>query len=413
MTPSRVFVTGMGVVGPHGDGADAVFDRVSAGESAVKMVDSGEGPVAATLLMAPADSFDPGRLLTKPERLFMARVSEMAVTAAHDALDQADLLEDPAPLREGGVYMGCGLGGPEAFEEASKRFYGRGTRRGRPGTVALIMVNGPTGHLSMRWGIVGPTLSYAVACSSSAISVGEAYRALRDGRHTRALAGGTEAMLTPGVMAAWENLGVVAREHEDGPGASCRPFDRARTGMVLGEGSVVFVLETEEAVDERGAEPLAEVLGYGIASDAHNITEPLADGQVRAMEEALADAGIAGGDLDYVNAHATGTDSGDVVELESLRRVLGDAVGDVPVSATKALHGHLVGAAGAMELLITIQALRRGVLPPTANLTAPDEAAEGFDLIPLEARTAPAARYALSNSFAFGGTNAALIVGKV
>lgn len=413
MTPARVFVTGMGVVAPHGEDVDAVFDRIAAGESAVRMVETGKGPVAATMLMAPADSFDPGRLLSKPERLFMARVSEMAVTAAHDALTQAGLLEDPTPLRDGGVYMGCGLGGPESFEEFSNRFYGRGTRRGRPGTVALIMGNGPTGHLSMRWNMMGPTLTYTVACSSSALAVGEAFLALREGRVDRALAGGTEAMLTPGVMAAWENLGVVAREHPDGPGASCRPFDQGRRGMVLGEGSVVFVLETEKAMAERGAEPLAEVLGYGIASDAHNITEPHPEGQVLAMRQALDGAGLQGGDLDYVNAHATGTDTGDVVELESLRRVLGDAVGDVPVSATKAVHGHLVGAAGAMELLVTIQALRHGRLPPTVNLTDPDPAAEGFDLIPGEAREAPGARYALSNSFAFGGTNAALIVGKV
>ena len=267
------------------------------------------------------------------------------------------------------------------------------------------MANGPAGHLSMRWGIVGPTLSYSMACASSSASVGEAFRALRDGRHDRALAGGTEAMLTDGIMTAWDALGVVATEHADGPAASCRPFDAARTGMVLGEGAAIFVLETEEAAEARGAEPLAELLGYGIASDAHNITEPHADGQVRAMREALASAGLEPGDIDYVNAHATGTGTGDRVELESLRAVFGDRIGALPVSATKAVHGHLVGAAG--------QALRHGLLPPTAHLTDPDPAADGFDLVPLEARPAPGARRALSNSFAFGGTDAALVVGRV
>ena len=412
MTPSRVFVTGMGVVAPHGVGVGTVFPRVAAGDSAVRMVETGEGDVLASLLLARADRFDPSAGLSRAERMWMSRASQMAVTAGAEALEQAGLT-DPAPLQRGGVYMGCGLGGAEALEDGFQRYYQRRTRRGRPGTVPLIMANGPASHLSMRWGITGPTLSYSIACASSSVAVGEAFRAVRDGRHPRALAGGAEAMLTDGIMAAWDALGVVAREHADGAAVSCRPFDQARTGMVLGEGAAVFVLESEDAANERGVEPLAEIVGYGVSSDAHNITEPHPDGQVRAMEEAFVMAGLDPATVDYVNAHATGTGTGDRVELESLRRVFGDAIAETPISATKSVHGHLVGAAGALELMVTIQALRSGILPATSHLEDPDPAAEGLDLIPLEARSAPDARVGLSNSFAFGGTNAALIVRTV
>lgn len=410
---ARIYVTGMGVVAPGGSDADSLFRTVARGDSAVRTVTAGPEDLPSDILMARATDFDPSALLQKSERMFMARASEMAVVAGWRALAQAGLDEDPGPLADAGVHMGCGLGGTEAIDAGSKRLYGRKTRRGSPLTVPLIMANGPAAHLSMRWSIGGPTLTYSVACSSSALALGEALVALRGGRIRRAVAGGTEAMLSDAPMAAWENLRVLAQEHPDGPEASCRPFDAARTGMVLGEGAAVFVLETEEAMEERGAEPLAELQGYGASSDAHSLTEPHAPGQVAAMRAALADAGAEPGDIGWVNAHATGTPAGDPVELDSLRTVLGDALPDVAISAPKGSLGHLVGAAGAVELLLAVEALRRGTIPPTANLDDPDPAAEGFDLVRGEARSAPGLTRVLSNSFAFGGSNAALVVGRV
>ncbi len=408
----RVFITGMGAVAPGANDAETLFRNVAAGTSPVRMVTVGPPNLPSDLLMAPADGFDPSELLPRPERMFMARVSEMAVVAGHEALTQAGLLDDPSPLEHAAVHMGCGMGGTEAIDTGARRLYARGTRRGSPLSVPLIMANGPAAHLSMRWGIRGPTLTYSVACSSSAVALGEALEALRSGRVRRALAGGTEALLSDGSMAGWENLRVLAQEHPDGPEASCRPFDVARTGMVLGEGAAVLVLETEDAMEERGAEPLAELQGYGASSDAHSLTEPDADGQERAIRAALEDAGIEAGALGWVNAHATGTPAGDPVELESLRRVLGDAAPEVPVSAPKAALGHLIGAAGAVEFVVAVQALRLRRIPPTANLDDPDPAAEGLDLVRGDARSAPGLERVLSNSFAFGGSNAALVVGR-
>ncbi len=413
--PRRVFITGMGVVGPHGLGADRTFEAVLEGRSAVTLSETGSDEVAAEVLVA-RSPFEAAEHFARSERMFMARAAAMAVVAAEEALDQAGLdPQDPEAeeLRDAGTWMGCGLGGAEALEDGFQRYYQRRTRRAPPSTVPLIMANGPAAHLSMRWGLQGPSLSYSMACASSAASLGEAFRALRAGSVHRALAGGAEAMLTGGILAAWEALGVVARTHPDGPEVSCRPFDAARTGMVLGEGAAVFVLETEEAMADRGAEPLAQLLGYGTASDAHGLTEPHARGQVEAMREALADAGVAPDEVGYVNAHATGTHTGDRVETASLRQVFGEAVGAIPVSATKAVHGHLVGAAGALELLLTVQALRHRRIPPTAHLTEPDEEALDLDLVPDPGRDAPGLGIALSNSFAFGGSNAALVVGRV
>ena len=258
----------------------------------------------------------------------------------------------------------------------------------------------------------GPTLSYSIACASSAVSVGEAFRAIRDGYSHTALAGGTEALLNSGSVGAWHRLGVLATEHEDGHEASSRPFDEQRTGLVLAEGAVMFMLESEEQVQERGVQPLAEIVGYGMGSDAYNLTEPHKDGQVRALRAALADARLDPEAIDYINAHATATPTGDMVEIEAIKEAFGDHAYRLAVSSTKSVHGHLVGAAGAMEAAVTCFALDQGKIPPTANLTHPDPECD-LDCVPCIGRENPALEYGLSNSCAFGGTNAALIFRRV
>jgi 3-oxoacyl-[acyl-carrier-protein] synthase II len=260
----------------------------------------------------------------------------------------------------------------------------------------------------MRFGMRGPTITHSIACASSAVSMGEAFRAIRDGYLRRALVGGTEAQLNSGSVAAWTMLGVLAKVPPEGAGAACRPFDADRTGFVLGEGAVSLVLESEEDARERGASILGEVVGYGTASDAHNLTEPHLDGQVRAMRLALEDAALEPESVGYVNAHATGTPVGDMVEVEAVRRVFGEHASALLVSATKGLHGHLIGAAGALEGALTLMALQAGKVPPTGNLSTPDPELD-LDCVPGAARDVPGLEYALSNSFAFGGTDAALV----
>lgn len=408
MTRRRVFVTGLGLVAPHGQDPGDVFDRLCRGESAIRLVRSGADELAADVLMAAAE-LDARELIPNQQRLFMARVSQMAVVAAHGALTRAGLLGEGAAPREAGIYVGCGLGGAEAFEDGYRYYWLKRSRRFKPSTVPLIMANAPAAHISMRFGIVGPAHTYSIACASSTVAIGEAFRALRDGYLDVALAGGAEAMLNDGSVCAWERLGVLARPHAEGPHASSRPFDRERTGFVLGEGGVMLALETEERVAARGVRPVAEIVGYGTSSDAFNLTEPSVDGQERAMRAALADAGVAPEQVGYLNAHATATPAGDAVEIEAIERVFGRGAPGLAVSATKSMHGHLVGAAGALECAITALALQRRRVPPTAFLTAPDPPSD-LDLVPGVAREAPALEIALSNSFAFGGSNAALVL---
>ena len=408
MARRRVFITGMGFVTPHGDDPSAVFERLYRGESAVRMVRSGTAEFGSDVLMAPVD-FNAAELIPGGVRLFMARAAQMAVVAAQGALGSAGLLAGDKGPAEAGLYLGCGLGGAEALEEGYRVYWAKRSRRSKPSTVPLIMANGPASHISMRYGIVGPAHTYSIACASSTVSIGEAFRALRDGYLDVALAGGAEAMLNDGSVAAWERLGVLAKPHPQGDFASSRPFDRERTGFVLAEGAVMLALETEERVARRGVAPIAELVGYGTSSDAFNLTEPAVGGQERAMRDALADARVEPGAVGYLNAHATGTPNGDPVEIEAIKRAFGAHAQRLAVSATKSMHGHLVGASGALECAITALALRERRIPPTAFLTEPDPGCD-LDLVPGVGRAAPGLKLAVSNSFAFGGSNAALVL---
>lgn len=408
MARRRVLVTGMGFVTPHGDQAERVFERVYAGESAVRLVRMGREGMSADVLLAQA-SWSPDTELTAIQKLAMDPVAQMGFVAARQALSQAGLLERSDLLADAGVYMGCGLGGSSTYEHGYETYFVKGTRRIKPTVVPRVMPNAPAAHISMGFGIKGPSLTYSVACTSSAAAIGEAYRSIRDGYLGCVVAGGAEAMLSDAVVIAWEAMGVVAKPHPDGPGASVRPFDAARTGFALAEGAAVLVLESEEQARARGAIPLGEIVGYGTSSDAFNLTQPSREGQVRAMRGALADAGIPPEAVGYINAHATATKVGDVVEVQAVKEAFGAHAGRLAVSSTKSMNGHLVGAAGAVELGLTLMAVAKGRIPPTANLTQPDAECD-LDFVPLRGREAPDLEYALSNSFGFGGSNASLVV---
>ena len=406
----RTFITGIGVVSPHGDHLDDVFDRVFAGESAIRKVRLESDRLGCDVLLSPVD-FDPDPLIPKLTGRFMARVSKMAVVAAHHALEGSGLLDSGAGPTEAGIYMGCGLGGSEAIQAHYERYLADPPKRLRAASTPMTMASGPASHISMRYGILGPTVTYSIACVSSAVAIGEAFRAIRHGYVDTALAGGAEAQLNSGTLASWQQLSVLATEHADGAEASSRPFDTQRTGLVLGEGSVILVLESESTARARGAELLAEIVGYGVSSDAHNLTEPCSKGQARSMRLALEDASVPGERIGYVNAHATGTVLGDRVETEAIRSTFGSHADKLAVSSTKSVHGHLIGAASALEAALTVCTLQTGRIAPTAHLTDPDPECD-LDCVPLVGREAPALEYALSNSFAFGGSNATLVLRK-
>lgn len=404
----------MGFVTPHGDDSDRIFERVYAGETAIRTIRYGRPPAEFDVLVGAAE-WNPEGEITPRQAVVMDPVAQMAYTAGARALSQAGLVDEPDILGRAGIYMGCAFGGARTNDTSHAAYYQRkagGRRRARPAIIPRIMANAPAAHISMGFGIRGPSHTYSVACSSSSAAIGEAYRAVRDGHLDCAVAGGAEAMLTEAVLNAWAGLGVIAEPHPDGPGASVRPFDAARAGFALGEGAGVLVLEAEEAARARGAAPLGEIVGYGASSDGFNLTEPSTEGQVRAIRAALDDAGIEPAAVGYVNAHATGTRVGDVVEIRALREAFGEHAERLAVSSTKSMHGHLIGAAGAVELGITLLGLADGRIPPTANLTDPDPECD-LDCVPLCGRRVPDLEYALSNSFAFGGSNVSLVVRRV
>ncbi len=406
----RVFITGIGLVSPHGVVPEEVFERICAGQSAIRKVRTGTEELGRECLLAPSE-FTIDGIIPKTQSFAMDRVAQMAVVAAHHALERAGLMGafEPMAPSEAGVYFGCGLGGSQAMQDAYRTYFERRSRRPKPTTVPLIMANAPAAHISMRYRFQGPSLTYSIACASSAVALGEAFRALRDGYVDTVLAGGAESMMNDGTLAAWEMLGVLAKEHPEGAAASSRPFAADRSGFVLGEGAAALVLECEASMRARGAIPVAEMVGFGCASDAHNLTQPSALGQAQAMRKALQDALLPPERIGYINAHATATPAGDNVEIDAIKQAFGAHARMLAVSSTKSMHGHLVGAAGALECAITALALRHRQMPPTAFLTQPDPDCD-LDCVPCVGRDAPDLEYALSNSFAFGGTDAALIL---
>jgi 3-oxoacyl-[acyl-carrier-protein] synthase II len=410
---TAIAVTGMGVVSPIGNSVDAFDDALFAGRSAVRAqaldlpgIDLPPVPVASAEFDAAAQ--------TAPSRVPLDRGTAMALAAAHDAASAARLLAGSYEPERLGIFWGSGMAGAATFEATCRTVYAD-RRRMRPTSVVTTMPNAPTAELALLFGARGAALTYACACASSAVAIGEAMRAIRAGWIDIAIAGGSESMLTPGVLASWQAMRVLvpigataamAEQDKAAIAASVRPFAADRAGFALGEAAAAFVLESSAHAAERGVVPESWLAGYATNCDGVHITQPDASGQARAMTAALADAGLAPADIGYVNAHGTATLAGDAAEADSITRIFGAQA--VAVSSTKAIHGHLLGAGGAIELLATLRALDTGRLPPTANVDRPDPAF-AIDLVAGPARNAPSLRAAMSNSFAFGGTNAVLI----
>ncbi len=363
-------------------------------------------PSANGLVAAQID-FDAAKHWPSSEANQYDRITQLSLVAAAQAIDDASLSLTDDERFDAGVYWGTGLGGAASIEDSYKRYFESAGRRVRPTAVVLGMNNAAAAHVSMAHGLRGPMLNISTACSSSAASIGEAFRAIRNGDAEVMLAGGSEALITPGNLAAWDAMRALAHADPADPSRSCKPFSANRTGLVLGEGAAALVLESAERAERRGARVYAELVGYGNASDASNISRPDADGQVRAMRRALAEAGLDTSDIGYLNAHGTATQVGDVVETNAIKQVFGCDAHRLCVSSTKALHGHLLGGAGALEMVISIMALSRNIVPPTAHLDSPDPACD-LDYVPNEARSVNLDAV-MSNSFGFGGMNSVLI----
>jgi 3-oxoacyl-[acyl-carrier-protein] synthase II len=395
----RVAITGIGLVSPHGDTTDGVFDALLGGRSAITRWDE-SGGVPQVVARAP---FDVTRWFSRLKLAGVDRVSQIAVAAAEMARADAgfETLDENT-----GVYLGTGMGGAAAIEEAFRSQNNSG--RVPPLTVPAFMPNAPAAHIAMRAKLHGPVLTYSIACASSAVALAEAAKAIAYGELDCALAGGSEALLQPGVLGAWQAMQTLASPAIDDPSRSCRPFSADRTGLVLGEGAAVLLLENYDLALARGARIYAEFAGSGISCDSTHLTKPDAGGQVRALVAALRNSGLSPGDIGYCNAHGTATRIGDTVECAALGRVWGDALAGLAVSSTKSMHGHLLGAAGALEAAITVLALYRRALPPNMHCDQPDPECN-VALVCEPGHAAPQLQAAISNSFAFGGTNAVLV----
>ena len=401
----RVAVTGIGVVAPHGNDPRTLFERLVNGESAVRRLDVRRGERCVNTVGAPAAFEPPGDWPAQKVRM-LDRVSQFALAAAARAIDDAgNPFEDRA---RAGVFIGTGMGGSATMDDGYHTLYAEGSDRVQPFTVLLTMSNAPAAWIGIEHRLSGPSLTYSTACSSSAVAIGEAARRIATGEADAMIAGGAEAPLTFGTIRAWEALRTLAVEDARDPGASCKPFARNRTGLVLGEGAAIVVLEPLDRARARGVHVYGELAGYGVCTDSTHITRPSVEGQAQAMRLALASAAIAPESIGYVNAHGTGTLANDGVETAALHAVFGAHAPRVPVSATKSMHGHLLGAAGALELVIALMAMVQGTVPPTMNLHVPDPQCD-LDYVPNAARRGIAIDAVMSSSFAFGGTNAVLV----
>jgi 3-oxoacyl-(acyl-carrier-protein) synthase len=403
----RVAITGAGVISPLGNSIAELHRSLAEARSGVRRLPEHIAQRSGVQVGALVD-WNPSPMFKEGEAANLDRVSQFALAAAAQAV-QSSGLELAAQNRERiGVYWGTGMGGAHTLETSYRNVYQAGEWRTRPLTVVMAMNNAAGSNVAVRYGLCGPFANFSTACSSSAMALGEAFRTIVAGRADAILAGGSEALLTPATLLAWQSLRTLAPADADDPAASCKPFDKRRSGLVLGEGAAAFILEEESHARGRGATIHGLLTGYGNTCDAVHMSRPDRGGQRRAMREALAEAGLEPQSIAYINAHGTATAVGDVVESEAIGEVFGAASDTVRVSSTKSMHGHLLGAAGALEFAVALLALETGLIAPTAFLEQPDPGCR-LRHVPIKAQNIDPPRAVMSNSFAFGGSNVALV----
>ncbi|MBD3816230.1 MAG: beta-ketoacyl-[acyl-carrier-protein] synthase family protein [Halothiobacillus sp.] len=406
--PHRVAVTGLGMVSPFGGSTQDFFTRMLAGESAVALYETDDAPRGLSIPAVRCADFDPAERIPKHMLATMDRYAQLGMAAAFEAWAQAGLTlgaNEDSP--DAGVAWGSALGGTLAYERGYRDLWQNRQERVSPMSVVQGMNNAASAQIGIALGLGNSCLTYTVACASAAAAIGEAFNRIRHGDAKIMLTGGSDAPLAYAVVRAWEAMRVLAPGDRDTAYRACRPFHADRRGLVLAEGAAALVLEDWDHAVARGAPILAEMVGYGASCDHSHLVRPDARGQVRALQQALDQAGLAPKDIGYVNAHGTATREGDATEIQALKTVFGAHAEHLAVSATKSMHGHVMGATGAIEALITVLALWQDAIVPTAHLDTIDPACAGVRHI-TQAEHGSDLRAALCSSFAFGGSNAVL-----
>jgi 3-oxoacyl-[acyl-carrier-protein] synthase II len=416
----RVVVTGLGLVTPLGADVETTWSNLIAGKSGAGRItkfDASDQKCLIACEVKPKDhpwGFDADKRVDHKVQRQVDPFIVFGIDAAGQALEDAGLTEMTEEERfRAGCSMGAGIGGLPGIESESIVLYTKGPGRVSPHFVHGRLINLISGQVSIKYGLMGPNHAVVTACSTGAHSIGDAARMIKDGDADVMLAGGAESTVCPIGIAGFAQARALSTSFNDQPEKASRPYDKDRDGFVMGEGAGVVVLEEYERAKARGAKIYAEVIGYGLSGDAYHVTAPHPEGSgaFRSMEMALRKAGLTPADIDYINAHGTSTPLGDELELGAVRRLFGDAIGNVSMSSTKSAIGHLLGGAGAVETIFCILAMRDQIVPPTLNLDNPSESCEGVDLVPHVAKRR-SVRAVLNNSFGFGGTNASLVLRK-
>jgi 3-oxoacyl-[acyl-carrier-protein] synthase II len=407
----RVVVTGMGVISPVGLTVTEVWQNLVAGKSGVGLITLFDTTTFEVKIAAEVKGFDPTTYVDRKEARHMDRFTQFALAASFQAAECAKLKVDSANEDMTGVLLGSGIGGIFTIYNQVKVLVEKGPDKVNPFTAPMMIADAASGQVSIRLGAKGPNLCATSACSSSSDAIGEAFEIIRRGDAMVMVAGGAEAPVNPFGIAGFYAARALSMSNAE-PEKACRPFDAKRDGFIMGEGAAALVLEELEYAKARGATILAEMVGYGATSDAYHVTQPLEDGHgaAKAMEKALKKAGLTPGDVDYINAHGTSTPLNDKCETIAIKAVFGDRARTVPISSTKSMTGHLLGAAGALEAMVSVLTIMNGVVPPTINLVNPDPDCD-LDYVPNQARQAKV-NVAMSNTFGFGGHNSVLVFRK-
>jgi nodulation protein E len=397
MASRRVAITGLGIISPLGLNLEDNWKSLSEGRGGIGPIKGADCTTLRFKNGAEVTGYDPVKHFAGGKDAYIDRFAQFSVVAAREALRNSGLELTQEMRERSAIVCGSAVGGQAAIEAGFEDLWVGGRGRVHPLTIPKTMANAGASHIAMDLGMSGPTYTVSTACSSANHAIGQAFRLVRDGEADLAMTGGSEAMFTIGMLKAWEAMRVIAPD-------TCRPFSKDRRGMILGEGGAMMLLEPMDAAKARGAKIFAEICGFGMTADAHHLTQPAVHGPARAMRGALREAGLAPEAIGYINAHGTGTPGNDPVESSAIREVFGAHADKIGVSSTKSMHGHALGAAGALEAIATILALYHGILPPTANFNERDPECD-LDYIPNQPR-ALRVEAALSNSFAFGGLNA-------
>ncbi|MGD0435797.1 MAG: beta-ketoacyl-[acyl-carrier-protein] synthase family protein [Bryobacteraceae bacterium] len=402
--PSRVVVTGLGVISALGHNRSDFWKALSEGRSGIAPLTSVDRALLRFQNGAEVRDYDPARYFDEKEIGLLDRFAQYGVVAAREAISDAAVQWTDALRERAAIVTGSCAGGQSTEDDGFVNLYQKNIPRVNPLTIPRGMENAAASRISLETGIVGPTYTVSTACSSSNHAIGQAFWMVRSGAARMAIAGGSEAVFSLGFLKAWEAMRIVSPD-------TCRPFSRDRRGLILGDAGAMLVLERWDDARARGSKIYGEIVGFGMSSDAFHITQPSPEGAARAMRAALVDGGISPAEIGYINAHGTATQANDATETSAIRAVFGKHVERLAVSSTKSMHGHTLGAAGAIEAVATLLALHHGLMPPTANYNEPDPACD-LDVIPNQARSSQA-EFALSNSFAFGGLNAVLAFKKL